>query len=148
MTWRRSRSSAVLGILALLAAPAEAVELVERRAYEVITETTMPNLEESLRYATTRQERCLSRAELYSAFPALGHDSLVGCRLDDERRHDETISFRLVCGAGHLTTGAARWQVGGGQLNGTLDVRLGGKNMTFTQRLTATALGDCGGEAK
>jgi hypothetical protein len=132
---------------ALIGLSAQAADLPPRRAYEVVTETAMPHLEESLRYATTRQKRCLSQAELHSVFPVLRHESLKGCNLGDESRNDETVSYRLICGGGNLTTGAARWRLGAAHVSGTLDVKLGGKNMTFNQRVTATPLGECSPEA-
>jgi len=49
----------------------------------------------------------------------------------------------LVCEGGHGTTGRAIWQLGRTHSVGTLSVKLGGKNMTFSQRVTARALGAC-----
>ena len=108
----------------------------------------MPNLEENLRYAITHEKRCLSQQELTSAFPILSHESLRGCKLDKESRHDDTVSYLLICEGGHGTTGTARWYLGAGQIRGTLDVKFGGKNMTFYQRITVKSLGECVSEAK
>lgn len=116
--------------------------------YEVTTETLMPHLEEALRYATTRETRCLTHQDLASAFPVLRHDSLKGCRLDPETADKASVSYFLICGSTSGTTGAARWQRDGDRLRGTLDVRLGGKNMTFSQRVTATTVGPCPTAAK
>src|ERR1700726_272927 len=69
----------VLTSWALTCSQARASESMPPRLYEVITETMMPHLEENLRYATTRQNRCLGRQELSSAFPILSHTSLKGC---------------------------------------------------------------------
>lgn len=103
----------------------------------------MPHLEENLRYAITHEKRCLSHQELSSAFPILNHESLKGCKLDKESRHEDTVSYLLICENGHGTTGAARWYLGADQIRGTLDVKLGGKNMTFYQHITAKPLGEC-----
>lgn len=113
------------------------------RLYEVTIETGMPNLEENLRYATTHERRCLSHDEFASAFPILTHASLLGCSLTNESRHGDTLSYALICSGGHGTTGGAVWQMEGGQLRGTLSVKLGGKNMTFFQRITAIEVGEC-----
>jgi len=40
-------------------------------------------------------------------------------------------------------TGSAAWELGEHRITGTLHVKLGGKNMTFHQRLTAIARGEC-----
>ena len=112
--------------------------------YEVITETAMPHLEENLRYATTREQRCLEEDELWTAFPVLQYAALKDCKLNQESRQDDSVSYSLVCEGGHGTTGRATWQLGRAQSVGTLTVKLGGKNMTFSQRVTARALGACG----
>jgi hypothetical protein len=153
---RRERPSALQVLLPalLIAVPALAApptELLRPRLYRVTIETGMPHLEENLRYATTRREICIGQRELASAFPILRHDALAGCRLDDaggaERRDpaadDAAIAFVLRCEGGDGTTGAAQWRLAADQIRGTLDVKLGGKNMTFYQRITGIALADC-----
>ena len=113
--------------------------------YDVTTVTAMPHLEENLRYATTHERRCLGFADLSSAsvFPVLRHAALKDCKLDHESRQEDRISFDLSCDGGHGTTGGAVWRIGARQLSGTLSVKLGGKNFTFYQRVTATYAGDC-----
>jgi hypothetical protein len=116
--------------------------------YEVITQTGMPHLEENLRYAVTRENRCVTGEELASAFPILKSVSLADCKLSDESRHGEVVSYSLVCSGGHGTTGSAHWRVGERLIVGTLNVKLGGKNMTFFQRVTAKPLGQCASPAQ
>ena len=106
---------AVVSLLAAEATPA--------RLYEVITETGMPHLEENLRYAVTRENRCLTEAELASAFPILSHASLADCKLRHERREGDAVSYLLVCDGGHGTTGNASWRVGEHSTVGTLNVK-------------------------
>ena len=116
--------------------------------YEVITETAMPHLEENLRYAITNERRCLRHQQLSSAFPILNHESLKGCKLENESRNEDTVSYLLICENGRGATGTAHWYLGADQIKGTLNVKLGGKNMTFYQRITARPLGLCVTEAK
>ena len=130
-------------IAALSAASIPAAETLPARLYDVTTETSMPHLEENLRYAITRENRCLAGEDLASAFPVLQSASLADCRLQHESRHDDVISYVLVCDGGHGTTGSASWRVGEQLMVGTLNVKLGGKNMTFFQRLTAKPVGQC-----
>lgn len=111
--------------------------------YDVTIETAMPHLEESLRYATRREQRCLTRAELVAVFPALDDASLNHCTLGDERRHDGASVWTLACTGGSGTTGRATWRFDGPQITGTLHVKLGGKNMTYWQRVTLQPLGEC-----
>ena len=138
-----------LGVLIALVAPSgQAAEMIPARLYEVITETGMPNLEENLRNAVTREQRCLTGPDLSSAFPILNHPSLAGCKLRHESDQDDTVSYLLVCDGGHGTTGSATWRIGEHLIRGTLNVKLGGKNMTLFQRVTATPVGQCPAAAK
>jgi hypothetical protein len=112
--------------------------------YEVTTETGMPHLEENLRYTTTHEQRCLNRDDLLHSFPVLKHESLRDCGLERLRPSSNAASMRLLCTGAHGTTGRAQWQFWERKIVGTLNVKLGGKNMTFYQRITATLLGHCG----
>jgi hypothetical protein len=132
-----------LVLFVLATAPALAGEMMPARLYEVTTETGMPHLEENLRYTITKERQCLAHQGLASAFPILSHPALKGCRLDQKSRDDATVSYLLVCEGGHGTTGDAVWKLGERQIRGTLNVKLGGKNMTFYQRVTAKAIGKC-----
>jgi len=95
----------------------------------------MPHLEENLRYATTREQRCLQPDDLDSLFPILRHPSLEGCHLNDR--------YRLVCANPQVASGAARLDAAGERIAGTLDIKMGGKNMTFSQRVEAVRQRDC-----
>jgi hypothetical protein len=105
--------------------------------YQLTTETGMPHLEENLRYATIEATRCLTRSDLATLFPVLGHPALRGCTLRPESESDDSLTYVLACEGSQGTTGSAHWELSRDQLRGTLDVRLGGKNMTFYQRVTA-----------
>ena len=127
----------------LIVSSAGVAETPSPHLYEVVTENAMPHLEENLRYATTREQRCLDESELWNSFTILQYASLNDCRLKQESRQEDAVSYALVCKGGHGTTGRAIWRLGATQSTGTLNVKLGGKNMTFYQRVTATALGAC-----
>jgi hypothetical protein len=139
----RSVFRTLILVSAFAAVSIPASDTTPARLYEVITATGMPHLEENLRYAVTRENRCLTDAELVSAFPILKSASLADCKLQHERRDASIDSYLLVCKGGHGTTGNASWRVGEPLIVGQLDVKLGGKNMTFFQRVTAKPLGQC-----
>jgi hypothetical protein len=111
--------------------------------FEITTETGMPNLENNLRYLTTHEKRCLTRAELHRFFPVLDHPALAGCHLGVAVLREVSVVYPLVCEA-HQTTGQAIWETNLQQSVGTLNIKLGGKNMTFFQRITASDRGGCG----
>jgi hypothetical protein len=131
----------LVGAVAPVSTPAS--ETNAARLYEVVTETSMPHLDENLRYAVTRENRCLTAEELVSAFPILKSASLADCKLRRDGPQSDDVSYLLVCDGGHGTTGSASWRVAERSIVGTLNVKLGGKNMTFFQRVTAKPLGQC-----
>ena len=120
-----------------------AAEFLPPRLYEVTIETGMPHLEENLRYTTTHQRSCISAKELAVEFPILKHPTLAGCSLGGEARQDHIVKFALSCDAAHGTTGTAVWHIDNQRIHGRLDVKLGGKNMTFSQTVTARVIGSC-----
>ena len=113
------------------------------RLYEVITETGMPHLEENLRYATRVERRCTDVRELMTSFWMLRDVSLQDCQLVEVSKGPEVALLELKCSGGHGTTGSARWQFSPNAASGMLWVRLGGKNMTFYQRIAAKPVGTC-----
>ena len=142
MLARAAPAAALLAACALAfagdAPPARAPQL-----YDTVIETTMPHLEENLRYTTTRARRCVDTSSLDDAFPVLRDVSLQDCRLVKASQTPEHARYTLECTAGHGTTGEARWTFDADSIAGTLDVRLGGKNMTFYQRFTGRRVGGC-----
>ena len=121
-----------------------AAEPLPARLYEVTTLTGMPNLEENLRYATVTERRCVDPQDLSSQFWMLDDVSLQDCKLVKTTQSATEATYRLQCSGGHGTTGQALWVLRAEAISGTLDVRLGGKNMTFWQRISARPLGPCG----
>jgi hypothetical protein len=115
----------------------------EPSAYDITARTEMPHLEENLRYATTRVRRCLHAHELASVFPVLQHPSLEGCKLAEESRRGDAIRYLLVCASPQVATGAASLEGGPDRVAGILEVKMGGKNMRFAQRVEAVRRGDC-----
>lgn len=129
--------------LALFCLGAAAAESAPPRLYELTTETGMPHLEENLRYAVRNENRCLSTDDLSTVFWMLEDVSLQDCTLVKATDEGDGATYLLKCDGGHGTTGDARWQLGPDVITGTLRVRLGGKNMTFYQRITARPVGPC-----
>jgi hypothetical protein len=116
--------------------------------YTITTETGMPHLEENLRYATTHETVCLDPDELHRRFPILRSPALADCHLGQQSENTLGTSFPLVCANNHGTTGGTTggvlWTTYGVRSTGTLSIRLGGKNMTLYQRVTAISRGPCG----
>ncbi|HEX6362602.1 MAG TPA: hypothetical protein VFZ93_06595 [Albitalea sp.] len=138
------RAWPLAALLGLLAAGGVAAGVPpSARLYEITTQTAMPHLEESLRYATRTERLCLDRTALAGAFWMLREPALQDCALREASRSEAVTTYVLRCAGDAGTTGRAEWHADGDTLVGTMHVRLGGKNMTFWQRATAKAVGAC-----
>jgi hypothetical protein len=135
---------AACGMVGVTGSATLAVDAGPLRLYEVTTATSMPHLDESLRYATKTEARCIDIRDLSGEFWMLREVSLQDCRLVKSSESADAASYLLMCDGGHGTTGTATWQLGQSAIAGVLNVRLGAKNMTFYQRITAKLIGSCG----
>ncbi|MGE0483449.1 MAG: hypothetical protein AB7Q81_04875 [Gammaproteobacteria bacterium] len=108
--------------------------------YELAWQTVMPHLDE-MRRQTSTATRCLDGTP-DALFPVLEQPALRGCALQPigaapgER-------WRLVCQSERVASGEARLTLQRTQLRGDLAIKMGGKNMTFTQHAEATRRGAC-----
>lgn len=142
----RDRAPRLLLCAALLVGPV-AVQAEEPTPvaghYQLAVQLIMPNLEE-MREITVRAERCLVAGDVSGLFPVMRQPALHGCRLLEPRRDADGIDYVLQCESARVATGSARVTLeSDGALLGQLKVKMGGKNMTFSQHSIARRTGDC-----
>ena len=142
----RSCRSTLVGVVVALglgASSAASTVSVEAGLYELTAQTVLPHLEESLRYATTRSRLCLGTQEASALFPLLRHEAFAGCSLVHESSSEGEAHFSLRCDNPQAATGAAHFALQSGGFQAVLYIKMGGKNMTLSQRLSAPRLGAC-----
>ena len=108
--------------------------------YQIAATMIMPHLDE-MRRQVTQQSRCVKDDVPGGLFPVMEQHALRGCRLDypksvenaDGRRRE----YVLVCASARVASGTASIDETGQRLVGMLIVKMGGKNMTFSQRVEA-----------
>jgi hypothetical protein len=81
MNCRKPILAIAAGMFAVIGWVTPAADAGPRRLYEVTTATSMPHLDESLRYATRTQARCIDIRDLSDEFWMLREVSLQDCRL-------------------------------------------------------------------
>ncbi len=113
--------------------------------YALVSQMMMPHLDEMRRIAT-EESRCLSGERPDALFPVLRQSALRGCRLGYEERDHNTRAYVLECASARVASGRARLTLDGPRIIGLLEVKMGGKNMTFSQRVVATPQGACRSE--
>jgi len=112
-------------------------------AYTLAAQTMMPHLDE-MRLVVRHEERCFDGSDaLPSLFPVMRQPALTGCSLGLGRRDGERLHYVLICASTRVATGSAEILPTARGAIGKLDVRMGGKNMTFAQRVEASRHGDC-----
>ena len=103
----------------------------------------LPHLEEALRYATTRARQCLRAPEASALFPLLRHPAFSGCGLVPDAQADDGLHFTLRCMNPQAASGSAVFAVEGNRVSAVLALKMGGKNMTLSQRLHGPRVGPC-----
>jgi hypothetical protein len=111
--------------------------------YDLTTQTILPHLEEALRYATTRTRECLREPDATRLFPLLLHPAFTGCHLASAPDPGDGLHFVLRCANPEAATGSALFDVGSNHLSAVLEIKMGGKNMRLSQRLSGTRSGPC-----
>ena len=139
----RTRLPAGVLVAMSLSANAAGVVPLTPGEYDLTTETLLPHLEEALRYATTRTHACLHEVDATSLFPLLRHAAFAGCSLVPDVETGDIVSFTLVCNNPQAASGTATFEIGARYFSAVLDVKMGGKNMTLSQRLYGPRLGSC-----
>lgn len=138
LTRRYPPVRALLSLALAVASSAALAEPFTPGRYELSSQTVMPNLDE-MRHITATETRCL-RSDPNALFPVLRQPALRGCSLVPAGAQDP---YTLVCQTTLVASGTARIVVGTRRVTGDLQVKMGGKNMTFSQHVRATPLGPC-----
>lgn len=131
-------------LLLQAAVAAHAADLQPRAGqYTLATQMVMPHLDE-MRRVVVEARRCVADGDVAALFPVLDQHALRGCRLDYPRHGADGDDYVLVCASARVASGTARLEaVGDDRLVGRLEVKMGGKNMTFSQRSEARRDGPC-----
>ena len=145
MNVRKVPARFLAGLLAAVALSLHAGAPVAVRPgeYDLTTETVLPHLEEALRYATTRTRQCLGEPDATRMFPLLRHPAFAGCELLAPREAQDGLHFMLVCANPEAASGSAVFEFEPNAMSAVLELKMGGKNMTLSQRLHGPRVGPC-----
>jgi hypothetical protein len=110
--------------------------------YAIESNMTMPHLEE-MRRIVARETRCVGAQDVRALFPVMRQPALNGCRFDFPEQAADAVQYVLACESARVATGTLALQARPPKLIGHLEVKMGGKNMTFSQRVVATRQGPC-----
>jgi Protein of unknown function (DUF3617) len=111
--------------------------------YAIESQTVMPNLDEMRRIRKSTR-RCIDADGPQSFFPILRQPALRGCDFSFDSRDGAVEVFALQCKTEFVATGTARLWASADRVRGSLYIKMGGKNMTFSQYVDASRVGPCG----
>ena len=139
--------ASVLTFMALAAGLApRAAWASNARSYDVAATMVMPHLDE-MRRQVSHHTRCVKDDTPDGLFPVMDQHALRGCRLGypKTQAHEsgERRDYVLVCASARVASGTASIEQSEDQLVGLLTVKMGGKNMTFSQRVEARRGAPC-----
>lgn len=128
--------------LSLLAGAAAAgtPPLLPAGEYALSSQMQMPHLDE-MRRIVDHHTRCLGDDDLHGLFPVMAQPALRGCQFGFPQARDEGLRYVLVCQSARVATGTAELSRTRAGVVGHLRIKMGGKNMTFAQRVEARRLG-------
>jgi hypothetical protein len=110
--------------------------------YTVTARPILPHLDAMRRIATTAERR-IETGTAAARSPVLDQPALRGCALGRETRRGHSADYVLECRSARVAAGTAQVTVTPVGVTATLDVEMGGKNMTLRQRVDARRLGPC-----
>ena len=123
-----------------LAVNASQIE-VKPGTYRITSMILLPNPGESIHSATATHDRCVNTTELSSIFPVLNHNSFTGCALERAVNIPGGIQYTLLCDNMSAATGTAEFKINTDSFTGNLDIKMGGKNMKFSQTVSGLRIG-------
>jgi len=71
------------------------------------------------------------------------HASFTGCALVRKQTSTLLEEFDLVCANPEAASGGVRFSIGDKTFHGTLKIKMGGKNMKFSQQIHGSRIGAC-----
>jgi hypothetical protein len=134
--------AAVLGAGALAAAKDAA--LLRPGEYRVTIRVDLPHIED-VGSATKVDSICVTAGDAAMRGLAALSDlnPLRKCPTSNVLQNGDTLSFDIVCPGNDAAVGIARYTMQADYFDGTITVKMGGKNMTMIERQSGRRIGDC-----
>ena len=111
--------------------------------YEVEVRISLPNVQNVA--PPKLLTLCIAPADLRSgrAFFVQSDNPLKHCDLMDYRPVSATVVYRIVCQGPNRGNAAAVFETTSAAYRGTINMNMGGKNMTMTETQTGRRIGAC-----
>jgi hypothetical protein len=122
-------------------ASTEEFVLLEPGEYEVHMKLELPYVEDMGVQRTTRI--CVTDRGTHGIVVLSENNPLVYCPASNIRQNGDELTFDLICEGHNQAVAWARFELGPDRFIGVFDMKMGGKNMTMTERQTGKRVGAC-----
>jgi hypothetical protein len=111
--------------------------------YEVEGEVVLPNTSNIASRTTVRH--CVTAADLATgrAFFVLSDNPIRACALYDFEAHKEQVRYRIACSGPNAANALAEFALQQTHDPGTIQMQMGGKNMTMFETQHAVRVAEC-----
>lgn len=138
----RSVLSTILFVLAL--SPLQVVAddaRLEPGEYEIQMRLELPHLEDM--GASKTATACLTGEPPYGLVVLSDNNPLAKCPISNVRRADDALTFDIICDGGNQGVASGVFALGDNRFTGVITMKMGGKNMTMTERQIGRRVGAC-----
>ena len=111
--------------------------------YRVEVRIGLPNVQDTA--APMVLTRCIATDDLESgqAFFVLSDNPLKNCELLDYQPTGDTATYRILCQGPNMGSAVAVFDTTDRSYHGTINMNMGGKNMTMSETQFGKRIGDC-----
>ena len=109
--------------------------------YEVEVRLELPHVED-IGFSKTA-DICVNEIGTHGLAVLSDNNPLVRCPASDVQEDGDTLTFDLVCEGHNQAVARAKFSLMGDRFDGAFEMKMGGKNMTMTERQTGHRTGPC-----
>lgn len=122
-------------------AVAETSALLQPGAYEVRMKLELPHVEDMGVQKTSTV--CITEGGTHGIVVLSENNPLVRCPASNIKLAGDELSFDLICEGHNQAVAWAKFQLWPDRFVGAFEMKMGGKNMTMTERQTGHRVGGC-----
>src|SRR5215472_1991829 len=117
--------------------------VLEPGQYEVTVRLELPHLENATSARLARICVTGGTRSAHGLAVLSDNNPLARCPAGNLREDGGTLSFDIVCPGGNAAIGSAKFTIRAQSFEGAIAMKMGGKNMTMTERQSGRRVGDC-----
>lgn len=114
---------------------------LEPGQYEIQMRLELPHLEDQA--ATKTTSVCVTAEPSHGLVVLSDNNPLAQCPIKNVRQTGEVLAFDIICEGENQGVASAIFNLGGDRFSGVITMKMGGKNMTMTERQTGKRTGPC-----